>query len=154
MKRDAVTTTPEGATRAEVRAPIRWRVVVAVVLAAVLGVGSALWLPQGTALVTIPWGIAAILLGATCRSARAALVVGAVFGFVAAYAYLWFDDRALPSGARLVQLALVILIPAAFGMCCGALAAWVGHLAGRGIRRRSASPAPDSAGRRPRAPRG
>jgi len=148
MKHDPVTTTPEGAARAEARAPILWRFIAAVALAAVLGVGSALWLPQGTALVTIPWGIAAILLGATCRSARAALVVGAVFGFVAAYAYLWFDDRALPSGARLVQLALVILIPAAFGLCCGALAACVGYLAGRWIRRRSA--APDSAGGRPR----
>ncbi|MDR2323694.1 MAG: hypothetical protein LBE60_18855 [Microbacterium sp.] len=154
MKHDSMTGTPGGATQADSRASTLWRLAAAVALAAALGLGSALWLPQGTALVTIPWGVAALLLGATCRSTRAALAVGAVFGFVAAYAYLWSDDRALPSGARLVQLALVILIPAAFGLCCGALAAWVGHLAGRAIRRRSGSSAPDPVDRRPRTPRG
>ncbi|MDQ4215027.1 hypothetical protein [Microbacterium capsulatum] len=129
----------------DTRAAILVRLGIAVVLALVLGVVSALWLPQGTALVTIPWGLAALLLGASMRRARPALLVGGVFGFVAAYSYLWADDRALPSGVRLLQLALVIVLPAAFGFCCGAAAAWVGGLAARPIRRRLGRPAPVTA---------
>lgn len=113
-----------------------WRFGAAVALGLLLGVVSAVWMPQGTALVTIPWGVVALLLGATCRRGRIAVLLGGVFAFLAAYSYLWADDRALPSGARLLQVALIILLPAAFGFCCGAAAGWVGWLIGRWVRRR------------------
>lgn len=108
---------------------------------ALLGIGlgfvSARYLPQGTALVTIPWGIAALLFGAfsRSRSRTRALLLGAVFGFLASYSYLWFDDTDPSRAGKVLGVALVILLPAAFGALCGAGAAWIGALLGRAVRR-------------------
>jgi hypothetical protein len=113
------------------------RLLIAAALAVVVGFVSAKYLAQGTALVSVPWGVIALLLGAFSPTRRQALLVGAVFGFLVSYAYLWFDDTSALTPAKAAQLALLIMAPAAFGLLCGAAAAWVGRfLAGVVVRRR------------------
>lgn len=123
--RDAV---PRPSGRARV---IVIRLSLAVVLAIVVGFVSAKYLAQGTVLVTVPWGVIALLFGVLSRTRRQALLSGAVFGFLASYAYLWFDDTSPLTPGKAAQLALLIVAPAAFGLLCGAAAAWLGRLVAR-----------------------
>jgi hypothetical protein len=112
-------------------------VAVAVVIGIALGLISARYLPQGNPLVTVPWGVAALILGALTSRARRALLVGGAVGFTASYAYLWADDTQPLSLSTGLRLALIILVPAAFGLICGAVAGWLGLLAANAIRRKS-----------------
>jgi hypothetical protein len=114
------------------------RVVVAAVIGVVLGFVSARYLPQGNPLVTLPWGAVALILGALASRRRQALLAGAVLGFTASYAYLWADDTQPLSLTTGLRLALIIFVPATFGLICGAAAGWLGLLAAKAIWRKSA----------------
>ena len=111
----------------------------AALLGIALGFVSARYLPQGNPLVTVPWGLTAVVLGTACRTRPRALLVGGALGFAASYSYLWFDDTSPLSAATATRLALVIIVPAVFGLLCGALAAWLGAVLGRALRARAAA---------------
>lgn len=87
---------------------------------------SAKFLAQGNPLVTIPWGIAGIVFGATARNKKEALVLGACIGFVASYAYLWFDNTSSLALSRIILLVFLIFLPSLFGLLCGLFSSWIG----------------------------
>lgn len=81
---------------------------------------SAKCMPQGTPLVTIPWGVIALVIGLYAQNKKQALLLGGLLGFVASYSYLWFDN----TSGKSFLLAAVILLPATFGLLCGLGASW------------------------------
>lgn len=96
-----------------------------IILALIVAFVSARYMAQGTPLVTIPWGILAVVLGLIVSSRKEALTLGACLGFVASYSYLWFDSSDLTL-AKAAFLVVLIVLPSLFGLLGGLLAAWVG----------------------------
>jgi hypothetical protein len=101
-----------------------------VLIGLALGVAfiSAKLLPQGTPLVALPWGVLAFLTAFPALDRKHALALGSCVGFVASYAYLWFDNASTLTVPKVVILIFLIVIPSLFGLLCGLLAAWVGWI--------------------------
>lgn len=83
---------------------------------------------QANAWVVIPWGILAILIAFLAKSKRESLLLGGLFGFVISYSYLWFNDTSSYTAKKIIFLALLIIVPAAFGLLCGLLGSWLGWI--------------------------
>lgn len=79
---------------------------------------------------SVPWGLVALLLTAVMASnQRDAIKLGAVFGFVVSYGYLWFDNKHIVSVHQVLILIPLIVVPSLFGLLCGALLGFLGwHL--------------------------
>lgn len=80
------------------------------------------------ALVVILWGILALLIAFVAKSKKETLTLGALFGFVVSYAYLWFNDTSSYTFAKIVFLIMLIILPSAFGLLCGLLMSWIGWI--------------------------
>jgi hypothetical protein len=102
--------------------------IIALLISIVVGFISAKFLPQGNPLVAIPWGIIAIIFALYSKNKKEALVLGGCVGFIASYAYLWFDNTDKLTITKIISLALLIILPAIFGLICGMLAAWLGWI--------------------------
>lgn len=102
------------------------KALLAITVAVILGFISARFLPQGNPFVTVPWGIAAILFAFFAVNRREALLLGGAVGFIASYAYLWFDHTGSLSLGQFIALVLIIILPSLFGLVCGAICAWLG----------------------------
>lgn len=79
----------------------------------------------------VPWGIIALILTAWFgKSQKDAIRLGAVFGFVLSYAYLWFDNHnPAISVPQILMLIPLIILPSLFGLLCGAALGYLGgHL--------------------------
>jgi hypothetical protein len=94
-------------------------------VALVVGFVSAKWLPQGTPLVTIPWGVLALLTTLIARSREEALTLGALLGFVTSYSYLWFDNTSPLTVSKVAVLVFLLLLPSLFGLLCGMFCSWL-----------------------------
>ncbi len=92
----------------------------------VAGFISAKFLAQGNPLVALPWGVLAFVAAFFAKSKREALALGGSVGFVASYAYLWFDNTAKLTLAKIITLTFLIVLPALFGFLCGLLCSWLG----------------------------
>jgi hypothetical protein len=111
-----------------------------VVVALVMAWISAKLLFNGSAWNVVPWGILAAATAYFAASRREAWGLGALFGFVVSYAFLWFDNTSTLTASKVLVLVPLIVLPALFGALCGFLAAWLGWLARRalGMRQRAA----------------
>lgn len=89
---------------------------------------SAKWLPQGNPLVTLPWGVLALLTAFITTSRAEAITLGGCLGFVASYSYLWFDNTATHTLGKTIFLMILIILPALFGLLAGMLCSWLGWL--------------------------
>lgn len=75
----------------------------------------------------VPWGILVLLVTALLGTGKCdALRLGAVFGFLVSYAYLWFDNRNIHSVSQVLTLILLIILPAMFGLLCGTALGYLG----------------------------
>ncbi|KPV44111.1 hypothetical protein [Alicyclobacillus ferrooxydans] len=89
---------------------------------------SRLGIAQGrTLLNAVPWGIIVVLVTALlATSKKDALRLGAVFGFLVSYAYLWFDNRNIHSFTQIFILIPLIILPSLFGLLCGTALGYLG----------------------------
>lgn len=107
------------------------KLLVAVIVGAALGFAGARLLFVGSALSLVPWGAAGLLLGLWSSSRRAALVNGAVYGFVLCMVFL----LAGYSGAQPIFTPLPLFIALSlFGAVCGLILALAGQFARRFVR--------------------
>ena len=104
------------------------RTLIIIVVALVVAFISAKLLPQGTPLVSLPWGVLAFLTAFIAGDRKQALALGSCLGFVASYSYLWFDNASALTLPKVALLIFLIVIPSLFGLLCGLLAAWVGWI--------------------------
>ncbi|AFM41477.1 hypothetical protein Desaci_2535 [Desulfosporosinus acidiphilus SJ4] len=76
---------------------------------------------QGKALLNaVPWGIIVLLVTAWLGIGKSdALRLGAVFGFLVSYSYLWFDNQNIHSLTQVLILIPLIVLPSLFGLLCG-----------------------------------
>lgn len=89
---------------------------------------SQLSIAQGKTLANaVPWGILVLTLTAWLGMNKGdALRLGAVFGFLVSYAYLWFDNRNIHSLGQVLLLIVLIVLPALFGLLCGITLGYLG----------------------------
>jgi len=89
---------------------------------------SRLSIAQGRALLNaVPWGIIVVLVTALLgMSKKDGLRLGAVFGFLVSYAYLWFDNRNIHSFTQILILIPLIILPSLFGLLCGTALGYLG----------------------------
>lgn len=82
------------------------------------------WLPNA-----VPWGILALLVTTWLGARRSdALRLGAVFGFIVSYAYLWFDNRNIHSVTQILILIPLCILPSLVGLLCGIALGYLGWL--------------------------
>jgi hypothetical protein len=75
----------------------------------------------------VPWGIIVLILTTWFgKSQKDALRLGAVFGFLLSYAYLWFDNHNIHSLTQILILIPLIILPSLFGLLCGAALGYLG----------------------------
>lgn len=75
----------------------------------------------------VPWGIIVLLVTAWLGNGkRDSLKLGAVFGFLVSYAYLWFDNKNIHSVTQVLILIPLIILPSLFGMLCGTALGYLG----------------------------
>ena len=75
----------------------------------------------------VPWGILVLLVTVWFgKGKRDALRLGAVFGFLVSYAYLWFDNRNIHSVTQVLILIPLIILPSLFGLLCGTALGYLG----------------------------
>lgn len=117
------------------------KALLAAVLAIILGFISARFLPQGNPFVTVPWGIAAFVFAFFAVNRREAVLLGGAVGFIASYAYLWFDHSGSLSLSQFVALVLIIILPSLFGLVCGAVCALLGWIIRRKVFKFRTTPA-------------
>ncbi len=89
---------------------------------------SRLSIAQGKALLNaVPWGILVVLVTAWLGTGKGdALRLGAVFGFLVSYAYLWFDNQNIHSLSQVLILIPLIVLPSLFGLLCGTVLGYLG----------------------------
>jgi hypothetical protein len=92
-----------------------------VTVATVMAFVSAHYLWQGDARNTIPWGLLVLTCGLCATTKAQAWKLGAIFGFVVSYCFLWFDNTDAVSLHQFIQLFLLIPLPSLFGALCGGL---------------------------------
>jgi hypothetical protein len=91
----------------------------------------------GSGLSLVPWSLAGLALGACCRTARTAAVVGGLFGFALAFTFMAAGyEGGAPLATRLAPFVLLGVI----GALCGCVLALGGHLVRRAAGRAPASP--------------
>ncbi|HEV2235145.1 MAG TPA: hypothetical protein VGR57_00660 [Ktedonobacterales bacterium] len=108
-----------------------YRLAGVLVVALVMAWISAKLLFNGSVWNIVPWGILAFATAFFATSRREARALGALFGFVVSYAFLWFDNTSTLTPSKVLVLVPLIVLPALFGALCGFLAAWLGWLARR-----------------------
>ncbi|GMA60320.1 hypothetical protein NZD89_12010 [Alicyclobacillus fastidiosus] len=75
----------------------------------------------------VPWGILALILTTWLgTSKKDALRLGATFGFLLSYAYLWFDNHNIHSLTQILILIPLIILPSLFVLLCGAALGYLG----------------------------
>ena len=75
----------------------------------------------------VPWGILVFLVTTFLgTSKKDALRLGALFGFLVSYAYLWFDNRNIQSLTQVLLLVVVVVLPSLFGLLCGVALEYLG----------------------------
>lgn len=94
---------------------------------------SARFMAQGNPLVTLPWGAIALVAGFSSGSRKEAWALGGCLGFIASYAYLWFDDSSKITLSQGMYLTFLIILPSLFGLLCGLLASWAGWAVRRSV---------------------
>ncbi len=115
-----------------VRSRHTWLVVgVALVMAFI----SAKFLFSGSVINIVPWGILAFAAAFVASNMRQSMLLGAIFGFVVSYAFLWFDNTGQKTLSNVLILIPLIVVPALFGALCGLVLAWLGWLVRRLISR-------------------
>jgi hypothetical protein len=87
---------------------------------------SARFLFNGSILNVVPWGILAFATAFVAANKRQSLILGAIFGFVVSYAFLWFDNSGSKTLSSVLILIPVVVAPALFGALCGLTMAWLG----------------------------
>ena len=115
-----------------VRSRRTWLVVGVALLMAFI---SARFLFNGSVTNIVPWGILAFATAFVASNVRQSLLLGAIFGFVVSYAFLWFDNTGQKTLTSVLILIPLIILPALFGALCGLVLAWLGWLARRLISR-------------------
>ncbi len=100
-------------------------------IAIIMAFISAKFLFNGSIVNTIPWGVLAFATAYFASNRRESLLLGATFGFVVSYAFLWFDNSGTKTVAKVFTLILVVVLPAAFGALCGLTMAWLGWISRR-----------------------
>ncbi|MDR3574409.1 MAG: hypothetical protein P4L50_11130 [Anaerolineaceae bacterium] len=99
-----------------------------------LGLIAARYLLVGSALSLIPWGITGVLFGLWRLTYRAAVLTGAVYGFLLAFTFMLAGYQgAAPTLSRLPFFAILGLV----GAVCGIGLGLIGSFACRKIRRGS-----------------
>lgn len=83
---------------------------------------------EGKALLNaVPWGIITLIVTIWLGISKVdALRIGAVFGFIVSYAYLWFDNRNIHSITQILTLIPLIILPSLFGLLCGTALGYLG----------------------------
>lgn len=105
-----------------------WLVVGAALVMAFI---SAKFLFNGSVANIAPWGILAFATAFVASNMRQSLILGAIFGFVVSYAFLWFDNTGEKTLYTVLILIPLIVLPALFGALCGLALAWLGWLTRR-----------------------
>ncbi|MGC7873358.1 hypothetical protein ACPUYX_17765 [Desulfosporosinus sp. SYSU MS00001] len=107
--------------------PPRYRFTMLLALATAF-IFSRLGIAQGKALLNaVPWGILVLLVTAWLGTGnRDSLRLGAVFGFLVSYAYLWFDNNNIHSFTQVLILIPLIILPSMFGLLCGIVLGYFG----------------------------
>ena len=97
---------------------------VAIALGVVLGfLGSRLLLQWAT---LIPWGIAALAVGAICQEQRQALVAGAGYGFALGFTFMAAGYAGIdPLLGKVWFFAIIGVVSAAFGVALSIAAQWL-----------------------------
>jgi hypothetical protein len=74
----------------------------------------------------IPWGVIAFTIAFFAPGKQASLKLSGIFGFIVSYAFLWFDNRGIKSFVQIWVLIPLNILPALFGLLCGALCGYLG----------------------------
>jgi hypothetical protein len=114
------------------------RSLLVVLISLAMGFISGKFLFHGSALNILPWGIIAILTAFIATNKREALTLGAIFGFVMSYSFLWFNNSNIKSLGQVLVLIVLIILPALFGLFCGLAMAWFGWIVRSKLRNQHA----------------
>jgi hypothetical protein len=107
---------------------------------ALLGWVGARVLFVGSGFSLIPWSIVVLALGAGCRSRRAAVGVGGIFGFALAFSFMAAGyDGAAPLGTRLFPFVVL----GSFGSVCGVALAMGGLVLRAAVSRGAGASRPE-----------
>ena len=88
---------------------------------------SAHFLFDGSVTNVLPWGVLALLIGSLARNPKEAWKIGAMYGFILSYGFLWFDQTGRTTFHDLLILFIIIPLPSLFGAFCGVCLSYVGY---------------------------
>lgn len=102
------------------------RMLLVVFITVVMAYISAKYLFNASTWNVVPWGILAFATAFIASSKHEAWKLGGIFGFGVSYAFLWFDNTSPMNVSKVVFLAVLVVIPALFGLLFGSLLAALG----------------------------